>query len=889
MECLSASILVVLGVLGFAFAYRRMADTVQPLQERIEGLVSRIAVLEHHLAEVERRIGIAAPPLQPPEPVRAPPPEPVRVEAPAAPVPMEAPVAAEPSVGAPPVPEIPAPPPEPTPVHPPPFQASPAPARPAPSLEERLGVRLAVWIAAIAIALAGAFFVKHSFDRGWLSPTVRVALGVLFGLGLLAVAEVMRRWSERISQGLSAAGIADLFACFLAGVHLYGLIPPGLGFALMALTTVVAVVLSLRQGIMVALIGLIGGFLTPYLMRTEDPSPRGLFAYLLLLQIGLLAVSWKRAWTGIAALALGGGLLWVFLWLAEPFQPEDAPWLALFLLLSAASVVAAGLARRPREEAPEEGAAAGPGMLGLAWLAVPGALVAMALVTGRTGFSTQEWLYFGLLAAGALVLARLRPDFQGLAWVALGAALVLLGAWGWDVPEAEAVRLLATALGLGLLFAGGGYAALFGSPSAGQWASLSAVSGLAFFLLAWASVADEVEMRWGPWALAIAALYLAAAIPVARQRQRPEMSSALAALAVAVTTFASLAVPLELERQWLTVAWALEVTALVWLAGRFRLPVLSALARVVAVGVAVRLLLNASVIEYPIGDHALFNWLLYGYGIPLLAFAAAAVLARRQGPGEEQFATLLELGALAFAFALVTLEVRQVYHPGDLASAEVGFAEWGTLISAWLGLGLGVLMANRQRLLPSLELGGRALLGLGAVAALFGPGVIDNPLWTHEAVGETLLFNLLLWSFGLPAVLLGFGAAELQRRGNSRQASSLARVTLVLAFVLLSLEVRQAFHGSYLDTGIATAAERYAYSAAWILFGTALLALGVLRRVKSLRYASLVVMLIAVAKVFLYDAGQLSDLYRVLSFLGLGVSLLVLAWVYQRFVFRENA
>jgi uncharacterized membrane protein len=43
-----------------------------------------------------------------------------------------------------------------------------------------------------------------------------------------------------------------------------------------------------------------------------------------------------------------------------------------------------------------------------------------------------------------------------------------------------------------------------------------------------------------------------------------------------------------------------------------------------------------------------------------------------------------------------------------------------------------------------------------------------------------------------------------------------------------------------------------------------------------------------VAKVFLYDTANLSDLYRVFSFLGLGASLLLLAWVYQRFVFRET-
>jgi uncharacterized membrane protein len=63
--------------------------------------------------------------------------------------------------------------------------------------------------------------------------------------------------------------------------------------------------------------------------------------------------------------------------------------------------------------------------------------------------------------------------------------------------------------------------------------------------------------------------------------------------------------------------------------------------------------------------------------------------------------------------------------------------------------------------------------------------------------------------------------------------------------------------------------------------------LGILRRGKALRYASLAVTLLAVGKVFLYDTSNLSDLYRVFSFLGLGISLLALAWVYQRFVFRE--
>ncbi|HVR12110.1 MAG TPA: DUF2339 domain-containing protein, partial [Thermoanaerobaculia bacterium] len=142
------------------------------------------------------------------------------------------------------------------------------------TFEELVGARLLVWVGAMALALAGAFLVKISFERGWISPPIRVALGVAFGVGLLALGESLRRSSSRISEALSAAGIADLFACFLAAVHLYRLVPPAAGFLLMALTTAVAVALALRQGVMVALLGLTGGFLTPALIQTSQPSAR---------------------------------------------------------------------------------------------------------------------------------------------------------------------------------------------------------------------------------------------------------------------------------------------------------------------------------------------------------------------------------------------------------------------------------------------------------------------------------------------------------------------------------------------------------------------------------------------------------------------------------------
>ena len=86
----------------------------------------------------------------------------------------------------------------------------------------------------------------------------------------------------------------------------------------------------------------------------------------------------------------------------------------------------------------------------------------------------------------------------------------------------------------------------------------------------------------------------------------------------------------------------------------------------------------------------------------------------------------------------------------------------------------------------------------------------------------------------------------------------------------------------------ASNAEQFAYSATWIVLATGLLALGIARRARALRFAALAVMSVAVCKVFLYDTRELVDLYRVFSFLGLGASLMLLAWLYQRFVFRRE-
>lgn len=787
--------------------------------------------------------------------------------------------------------------------------AAPArPAKPGRSLEETLATRLPVWIAAVAITLGAAYLVKMSIDAGIFGPGLRVTLGVVLGVVLLGAGEWLRKSSDYVAKGLSAAGIAALFVSFFAATSLYQLIPPALGFGLMALTTATAVALSLRQGYIVAVVGLLGGFLTPALTGPAASSSAVLFLYLLLLQVGLLAVSRRRDWGSLPLLALAGGLAWVFARLGGAPGAGDSLWIGLFLLLTTGGfLLGLGAVRRLGASAASSAAVAAgerPYLEAVRWLAIGGALAAMAALLAQREYGNQEWVFLGLIAGGAFVLARLDERYHGFAWLASALVTILLGAYGGrvvDHPEL-AGSFIATHLAFGLLIAAGAFAAHFGSRFAGRFAALSSVAGVGYLLMQYrnAELLGTAHLSWGAISLGLAVLYTLAALPAAKRRPAdPAAAAPLAAFAVGATTLLSLAVPLELERQWLTVAWALEVWALMWLARRLSVGALRVCAGVLSALVAVRLLLNPEVISYPIGATPIFNWLLYGYGIPLIAFVAAARIERRSG-GPSRLGEAFEWLAQAFAYALVSLEIRHFFYrdAGNLGllapgATDTHLVEWGTYASFWLLLvfvqiWVGARVARESPLSRPLLWGIRiAYLGLTGVTLLF-TALVLNPLWSAEYVGSTPVFNWLLWIYGLPALLRFLLALRFEKSGELWLARTGYLAALLEVFLLITFEVRQAFQGARLDSGAPSTAESYAYSFAWIALAFVMAAIGVKAARKGLRYGSAIIMLVAVFKVFLFDTSNLEGIYRVLSLFGLGVALFLLAYLYRRFVFPSE-
>lgn len=301
------------------------------------------------------------------------------------------------------------------------------PALPAIDWEQFMGVKLFAWLGGLALFLAVAFFVKYSFENNLVPPELRVALGFLTGLGLLVGGVVLKRKAyEATSQTLCGTGTVILYAVSFACHAYYHFTGPTLTFALMALVTVTAFLLAVRlNALVVAILGIVGGFLTPPLLSTGVDNPAGLFGYVAILDAGLVAVALKRRWPFLTAFGVVGTLLMIVGWTHE-FYAVDKIWIAWTVLagFNGLFLVAFVAGQRLGE--------VNRWLTGSA-LALPFATFAYALwLTGSHEIGMRPGVLFSfLLAADLPVLAlAIRHQRAALAPLIAGAAaFVVLLSW----------------------------------------------------------------------------------------------------------------------------------------------------------------------------------------------------------------------------------------------------------------------------------------------------------------------------------------------------------------------------------------------------------------------------------------------------------------------------
>ncbi|MGH9870928.1 MAG: DUF2339 domain-containing protein [Pyrinomonadaceae bacterium] len=189
------------------------------------------------------------------------------------------------------------------------------------------------WIGIVAVTLGVAFFLKLAFDKQWIGPSARVSLAALVGISLLFVGERLRgRGLQSYAFILSGGGILILYLSDYAAYNFYSLIGQTSAFVLMALVTTTAVVLSVRlNALPVAILGLIGGFLTPVLLSTGVDNEVALFGYIALLDAGVLAIAYFKRWRSLDFLSFAGTVAITLGWAFKFFGPGKV-WVTLFFL-----------------------------------------------------------------------------------------------------------------------------------------------------------------------------------------------------------------------------------------------------------------------------------------------------------------------------------------------------------------------------------------------------------------------------------------------------------------------------------------------------------------------------------------------------------------------------
>ncbi len=346
------------------------------------------------------------------------------------PAPLPAPLPALPPIPRPAPAPMPARAPTPAPRPGAPGAAVPAPGSPSSvaSLESFLGGRVLLVAGVIAVLFALAFFLKVAIDRGWIGPGLRIGLGVVAGLALLAGGDRMRaRGFTTYGHSLMGAGLGALYLCDHFACVRYGFIGRPTAFVLAGVLTATGAAWAvLRSAPLLAWLGFLGGFLAPALLGEGNDVLGPLTAWLSILQVGVVLVLARRPWSGLEALGSVASVLYFAFWMDRWFHAGQEPIAATCLTVLFAGVLAVSLspALLGRRRVPLLGLflAAGAGFLSL--------LVSLELF--HPAFETRlglAWLAAGVVHAGLAALFSKRHGSGGReAQVLLGLALAWIAA-----------------------------------------------------------------------------------------------------------------------------------------------------------------------------------------------------------------------------------------------------------------------------------------------------------------------------------------------------------------------------------------------------------------------------------------------------------------------------
>ncbi|MGR5539111.1 DUF2339 domain-containing protein [Vibrio campbellii] len=748
-----------------------------------------------------------------------------------------------------------------------------------------------VWVGAIAMLIGGGYLVQVIGSHIELSPLMRVTIAFSLSLATVLAGEWFHRKEQKnperakrahgftyVPAAIAGTGLTGVYCTVIFAFVFYQLLLPSVSLVILAGAAFSSLALSLRQGPLMAVLGLIGGYSAPLWVAGTEPNYYLLASYISAISFAatLLMQSVQRAWLSPSITI--PHLLWMLVLIER--LPTDTlfSWLGIFLSLTLYLVFAVprlGWALHPRYRHCHGKWTHPPTAIALTLVL----LILSALARMPTINITQMlYLYAFLLALIWLPAIRqswsLRLFLPSTLITATAILLLSIALESIYMPNAQTWVLVALAVSITLTALRTLCQILAGdrSPIALMLLLVLAPSMALITLL----YADEFMGRhvlgWTAFTALVAFYYLVLGHRL--QAVALECSAIMHAI-IAGTAF------VWLSDTWFTTAISIQV-AVMALQTQINLFRPANWAVKVAMGIlVVRLTLLPFIPQWQPVNAGHWAWVLISY-LPSLAILAYArtVLHR----SDTELANWFE-GAFLHVFLMAVFTQTNYWLTGQYGYlGDIDFTS--AIVFANQALVMGLVYSYRSQFAQKLARVYQAysyLLWGTFVVLMMLLNSLESPLMINNVSAESLpVFNMLSLGWLLPAVIL---LVTTYKRWNTLQIPRpvVASFGLILATAWLGMSVRQFWQPVSMTLAQPTGmAELFTYSIAGLIVGGILTWVGATRKAMTIQRIGLAVLACVALKVFLWDVSSLDGFWRAISFLGLGASLIGLGWLFQK-------
>jgi len=219
-----------------------------------------------------------------------------------------------------------------------------APPQPDPFTRWLFGGNTLVRVGVIVLFFGVAFLLKFAAERDLIPIELRLAGVALGGIVMLVLGWRLRLKRAGYALMLQGGGVGVLYLTVFAALRLYKMLPPELAFGLLAAIAAFSAMLAvLQDSRSLAITGVAGGFLAPILASTGGGSHVALFSFYAVLNAGIVGIAWYKAWRELNLIGFAFtfiiGLAWGYQYYRPELFPSTEPFLVLFFLFYVAIAV----------------------------------------------------------------------------------------------------------------------------------------------------------------------------------------------------------------------------------------------------------------------------------------------------------------------------------------------------------------------------------------------------------------------------------------------------------------------------------------------------------------------------------------------------------------------